>query len=201
MLHHLSWNRVPETNTLSVPFLWTTLMDVSVFLEPVQVPTGFQTSKMLCFTKAAHSSCHQIWALHLCREKKIHFKSPHLLILKPALGLYLLSTWAYSLINWNKYTSSSDIYKGIGQPIYYGKYMLSHLFLYLIIHLPPLPGIISVENTSYSLFITHPIFLGWATSQLIMGQFQTQTNPSLGTCVAALVSSICPAVGAALSAA
>lgn len=126
-------------------------MDVSALLEPVQVPNSLQTSKMLCFTKAAQSSCHQILTLHLCREKQIHFKSPHLLISKPALALYLLSTWTYPLINWNKCTSSSDIHKDIGQPIYLRKYMLSHLFLHLIIPLPPLSGIISVENTSCSL--------------------------------------------------
>lgn len=102
-----------------------------------------------CFANAVQSPCHQIWAVHHCKENKKHFKSPRLLFLNPALALYLFSTETYCLINLNKQTSPSDINKDIGQPIYFGKYTLSHPFLHLTIHLPPLPGIICVEDSIY----------------------------------------------------
>lgn len=131
MLHSLSWNRVPETNTLSMPsseqHRWKCL---SCWNQHrcllVSKPTKCFVLQKLPKVLATISE------LCIFAEKiKIHFKSPHLLFLKPALALYLLSTWAYSLINWKKHTDPSDIHKDIGQPIYFGKYTLSHPFLHL----------------------------------------------------------------------
>lgn len=154
MLHHLSWNRASETNTLAICAF--PLNDTNGCVSLARASAGahrIPNQQNALFYKSCPKFLPSDLGSASLWRKKNHFKSPRLLILKPALGLYLLSTWAYSLINWNKYTSSSDIHKDIGQPVYCGKYMLSHLFFHLIIHLPTLPGIISVKNTSYSLFI------------------------------------------------
>lgn len=156
-------------------------------------------SSLLGSTLAKHFSMSDPGCAPLQREK-ITLKRPCFLVLKPALDLSPAPTWTHSLINSNKITSPSGINNDIGQPIHFGKYTLSHPFLHLTTHLPPLPGITSVESSSYSFSIPQSS-LAVPSLHSLQGSSNSKpaqgrgSGPSPSPCAAAWISPCVPLPG------